>query len=295
MLEQTAPRSPSWRETTITTNGIRLHAAIKGERGPLVVLLHGFPECWYSWRQYLHPLAEAGFRAAAPDMRGYNLSDKPEGVLNYQLPILTSDVMGLIQALGEQKAIIVGHDWGGVVAWRFAMEYPEAVEKLVICNAPHPARMQAELRHVRQLRKSWYVFFFQLPWLPEALLGRNLALFLERGMRGSAVRKSAISDDDLRVYAEALSQPGALRAAINYYRAVVRWGIYLPNLPITAPTLLIWGEEDIALGKQLVVGTERYVRNLRVHAIPNCGHWVQQEAADEVKQVLLDFLRQDGG
>jgi pimeloyl-ACP methyl ester carboxylesterase len=284
-----------WGEMTIATNGIRLHAVTEGERGPLVVLLHGFPECWYSWREYLHPLAEAGFRAVAPDMRGYDLSDKPKGVLNYQLPMLTADVLGLVEALGEQKAVIVGHDWGGVVAWRFAMEYPEAVEKLVVLNAPHPARMQEELRHVRQLRKSWYVFFFQLPWLPEALIGSNPLRFLERGMRGSAVRKRAISDEDLRVYAEAWRQPGALTATINYYRAVVRWGMHLPNRQIVAPTLLIWGEEDIALGKELAAGTERYVPNLRVHFIPNCGHWVQQEAADEVREVLLDFLRQDGG
>ncbi len=291
MLEQTMALQPTWRETTIETNGVLLHAVIEGERGPLVVLLHGFPECWYSWRQYLHPLAEAGFRAVAPDMRGYNLSDKPKGVLNYQLPILTSDVMGLIRALGEEKAIIVGHDWGGVVAWRFAMDYPEAVEKLVVCNAPHPARMQEELRHFSQLRKSWYVFFFQIPWLPEAVIGSDPLRFLERGMRQGAVRKSAVSDEDLRVYAEALSRPGALTATINYYRAVVRWGRALPISPITAPTLLIWGEDDFALGKPLVAGTEAYVPNLRVHLIPNCGHWVQQEALEEVQEVLLDFLR----
>ena len=293
MLEQTTQNLPTWREMMITTNGVRLHAAIEGERGPLVVLLHGFPECWYSWRQYLHPLAEAGFRAVAPDMRGYNLSDKPKGVLNYQLPILTSDVMGLIQALGEQKAIIVGHDWGGVVAWRFAMDYPEAVEKLVVCNAPHPARMEEELRHIRQLRKSWYIFFFQIPWLPETLLRNNARLFVERGMRGLAVRKSAISDADLDVYAAAISQPGAATSMVNYYRAVMRWGRKLPLSQINAPTLLIWGEEDIALGKPLTEGNERFVPNLRVHLVPNCGHWVQQEAADEVEQVLLDFLRQD--
>ncbi len=292
MAGQMLSSAPTWRETMIDTNGIRLHAAIEGERGPLVVLLHGFPECWYSWRQYLHPLAEAGFRAVAPDMRGYHLSDKPRGALNYQLPILTSDVMGLIHALGGEQAVIVGHDWGGVVAWRFAMEYPEATEKLVICNAPHPARMQAELRHMRQLRKSWYLFFFQLPWLPEAVIGSDPLRLLERAMRGSAVRKDAISDEDLRVYAAALRQPGALTATINYYRAVLRWGWHLPNSQINAPTLLIWGEEDIALGNDLVPGTERYVPNLRVHCIPNCGHWVQQEAADEVIPLMLEFLRQ---
>jgi len=283
----------TWRETTINTNGIRLHAMTEGAQGPLVVLLHGFPECWYSWREYLHPLAEAGFRAVAPDMRGYNLSDKPDGVLNYQLPILTADVMGLIRSLGAERAIVVGHDWGGGVAWRFAMDYPEAVEKLVICNAPHPTRFAETLRSFRQLRKSWYMFFFQLPWLPEALIQSDLERFLERGLRGAAVRQSAFSDDDLRVYAAALRQPGALTAAINYYRAVMRWGWRLPNLPITAPTLLIWGQNDLFLGEEVIYGTGRFVPNLRVHFIPNCGHWVQLEAADEVQQVMLDFLRQD--
>ncbi len=283
----------TWRETTITTNGIRLHAMTEGERGPLVVLLHGFPECWYSWRAYLRPLAQAGFRAVAPDMRGYNLSDKPDGVLNYQLPILTSDVMGLIRSLGEQKAVIVGHDWGGIVAWRFAMDYPEATEKLIVCNAPHPARMREALGAPSQLRKSWYMFFFQLPWLPEAMVQRNPDLFLERVMRGAAVSQEAISDADLRVYAQALRQPGALTAAINYYRAVLRWGWRLPNLPITAPTLLIWGENDPVLGEELVYGTGRFVPNLRVHFIPRCGHWVQQEASEEVQPIMLNFLGQD--
>ncbi len=280
----------TWKEMEITTNGIRLHIVTQGERGPLVILLHGFPECWYSWRQYLPALAQAGFRAVAPDMRGYNLSEKPKGARSYDLPALTADVMGLIRAFGEERAIIVGHDWGAAVAWRFAMDYPQAVEKLVICNVPHPARFAEGLRSPRQLRKSWYIFFFQLPWLPERVLGRDPLRTITRAMRGSAVRQEAFSDDDLRVYAEALGQPGALTAGINYYRAAVRWGRKLPNRPISAPTLILWGEEDRFLGKELVAGTERFVPDLRVHFIPHCGHWVQQEAREEVTSALLEFL-----
>ena len=289
-----ASDAAAYHEQEIETNGVRLHVVAQGDSGPLVILLHGFPECWYSWREYLPALAEAGFRAAAPDMRGYNLSDKPKGARSYDLPALTADVLGLIRAFGAEKAVIVGHDWGANVAWRFAMEYPQAVEKLVICNVPHPARFAEGLRHFRQLRKSWYIVFFQLPWLPELVLGRNLPRFVERGMRGSAARKEAFSDEDLQVYVEALRQPGALTAGINYYRAVVRWGRKLPNRPIMAPTLIIWGEEDRFLGKELVAGTERFVPDLQVKYIPNCGHWVQQEAADEVKLALLEFLRRDG-
>jgi pimeloyl-ACP methyl ester carboxylesterase len=291
MTTITGPR----REMEIETNSVHLHVVAQGESGPLVILLHGFPECWYSWRAYLPALAEAGFRAVAPDMRGYNLSEKPKGARSYDLPALTADVLGLIRAFGEEKAVIVGHDWGAAVAWRFAMDYPQAVEKLVICNVPHPARFAEGLRHFRQVRKSWYIFFFQLPWLPELVTRRNLPRFVERGMRDSAVRKETFSDEDLHVYTEALRQPGALTATINYYRAVVRWGRRMPNKPITAPTLMIWGEEDRFLGKELVPGTERFVPNLQVKYIPHCGHWVQQEAADEVKRALLDFLRQDAG
>lgn len=279
------------QERFISANGIRLHAMTQGERGPLVVLLHGFPECWYSWRQYLPFLAEHGYRAVAPDLRGYNLSDKPKGVINYQAPILARDVYELIHALGAEKAVVVGHDWGAAIAWYLAMYYPQAVEKLVICNVPHPAKFAEGIRTWPQLRKSWYIFAFQLPWLPEYMMQRDLYGVMEQVMRGSAVRKEAFSDDDLRVYAEAMSQPGALTAALNYYRAIVRWGWRLPVQPISAPTQIIWGEEDIALGKELTYGTERHVPDLRIHYIPNCGHWVQQEALQEVQEVLLEFLR----
>ncbi len=274
----------------ISVNGIRLHAMTAGEQGPLVILLHGFPEYWYSWRHYLPFLAEAGYRVVAPDLRGYNLSDKPKGIAQYQTPILARDIYELIHAQGEEQAILVGHDWGAAIAWMVAMYYPQAVEKLVICNVPHPASFARGIRTWRQLRKSWYIFAFQLPWLPEYVIQRNLYGTLERVLRGSAVRKEAFSDDDLRRYTEALRQPGALTAALNYYRALVRWSWRVPVQPITAPTQIIWGEDDIALGKELTYTAHEYVPDLRVHYIPNCGHWVQQEALEEVQQVLLRFF-----
>jgi len=281
---------PALQERMISANGIRLHTMMQGEHGPLVILLHGFPEYWYSWRQYLPFLAEAGYRVVAPDLRGYNLSDKPKGMTHYQTPILARDIYELIHALGEEKAMLVGHDWGAAIAWIVAMYYPQAVEKLVICNVPHPASFAKGIRTWRQLRKSWYIFAFQLPWLPEYVMQRNLYGTLERILRGSAMRKEAFSDDDLRLYAEALGQSGALTAALNYYRALVRWSWRVPVQPITAPTQIIWGEDDVALGKELTYSTKEFVPDLRIHYIPHCGHWVQQEALEEVQQVLLRFL-----
>jgi pimeloyl-ACP methyl ester carboxylesterase len=299
----------------VETNGIRLHCAVDGD-GPLVILLHGFPECWYSWRHQIAALAPR-FRVVAPDLRGYNESDKPPGVAAYALSELVADVHGLVRAFGETQAVIVGHDWGGGVAWTFAMEHPEATRRLVVMNCPHPAIFSQQLAgNLQQLGRSWYMFFFQIPWLPETLLGLGHARGVADAIRRSAVRRDAITQEDLERLRDAASRPGALEAAINYYRAAfrspdaqARWPSWLRRFwhgdrplppprarledwpPITAPTLLIWGEEDVALGKELTLGMEAVVRGpLDVKYIPGCGHWVQQEAADEVNRYLLDFL-----
>jgi pimeloyl-ACP methyl ester carboxylesterase len=300
----------------VETNGVRLHCAVDGS-GPLVVLLHGFPECWYSWRHQIAALAPR-FRVVAPDLRGYNESDKPPGVGAYALPELVADVHGLLHAFGERDAVIVGHDWGGGLAWSFAMEHPEATRRLVVMNCPHPAIFTQHLRsNRRQLARSWYMFFFQLPWLPETLLGLGRARAVAQAIRRSAVRQDAITDDDLACLREAASRPGALRSAINYYRAAFRapeaqalWPAWLRRFvhgdrpparvraqledwpKITAPTLLIWGEGDVALGKELTVGMEPLVAApLEIKYIPLCGHWVQQEQPEVVNGYLLDFLR----
>jgi pimeloyl-ACP methyl ester carboxylesterase len=297
----------------LSIRGITLHCAVAGE-GPLVVLLHGFPECWYSWRHQIPALASR-FRVVAPDLRGYNESDKPHGVRAYELPELVADVEALIEALGERDAVIVGHDWGGALAWVFAMERPQRTRRLAVLNCPHPAVFAEALRaNPRQLLKSWYMFFFQIPWLPETLLGLNHAQGVGRAIRNSAVVQDAITDEDIRVLRDAASRPGALRSAINYYRAIFRaqgragspaWLQRLAgwtNEPpprrtrddwprITAPTRLIWGEQDVALRKELTFGMEPlFTGPFDIRYIADSGHWVQQEQAALVNEYLLEFL-----
>ncbi len=277
----------------VTVNGVRLHAVVAGpSAGPLVVLLHGFPEAWYDWRHQIPALVHAGYRVVALDQRGYNLSDKPAGVENYSIDQLTSDVLEVIRTYGYQRAVIVGHDWGGAVAWRFAAQYPEATEQLIVMNAPHPAAYRRELKAGwTQRLRSWYIAFFQIPWLPEALLGLAPAATARLFFRGTSVRKNAFSNAELAVLEAALAQPGMLHAAIDWYRAGVRYGVGPARAPIHAPTLLIWGEEDIALDLALTYGLEEWVPDLTVHRIPNVGHWVQNEAPEEVNRVMLTFLR----
>ena len=283
-----------WTHHEAVVNGVRLHFVEQGE-GPLVVLLHGFPEFWYSWRHQIPALAEAGFRVIAPDQRGYNTSEKPPGVLSYRIEHLVDDVAALIEHAGESRAVVVGHDWGGAVAWAIAMLRPEVVEKLVVLNAPHPGALQREFRRLRQLARSWYVFFFQLPWLPEAAIRFGGYRVLDRGMRRETTRPGAFSDEDIAAYKNALAQPGALTAAINYYRAAVRRNPFDSARmlrPIDVPALLIWGERDPYLGIELTEGLERWVPGVRVERIPEASHWVQVDAAERVNELMIEFLRE---
>jgi pimeloyl-ACP methyl ester carboxylesterase len=257
------------------------------------LLLHGFPEFWYSWRHQIPALAAAGFRAIAPDLRGYNESDKPAGVGNYRLGLLVADVAGLIEQLAGGRAVVVGHDWGGAIAWELAMRRPERVERLVILNAPHPAALQRELRGVGQLLRSWYMLFFQLPLLPEWLLTAGNCVLLERMLRWQPVWAGAFSPEDIRLYKQALSRPGALTAALNYYRAIPRYRgeMKQPTVPIAAPVLLIWGMRDPYLGAALTRGLRPWVPNLRVERLLNASHWVQNDAPERVNRLLLEFLQ----
>jgi len=260
--------------------------------GPLIVLLHGFPEFWYSWRFQIPFLAEHGYTVVAPDLRGYNDTDKPRK--GYDIPTLLRDIKGLIKGLGQTKAIIVGHDWGGALAWAFAINYPGMTERLIVMNAPHPAAMMREMRTLKQLRKSWYVFAFQIPWLPEYMLGRNHANEIGRMLRGAAVQKSAFPYEETAKYQDAISKPGAIKAALSYYRQLF-WRLSFSfksyEIRIDVPTLLIWGEQDIALGIELTTGLERWVNDIEIKRIPDSGHWVQQEQPDKVNQYMLEFLQ----
>lgn len=277
----------------VEANGLRFHVVVAGPvDGPLAVLLHGFPECWYSWHHQIAPLVRAGYRVVVPDQRGYNLSDKPSGVPSYAIDRLAADVRGLVHAFGCQRALVVGHDWGGVVAWRLGMDYPELVERLVVMNAPHPAAFARELRSGWSQRlRSWYAGFFQLPWLPEMLFTLSPPASARLFFRRTAVRKDAFSDADLAVMASAMAQPGAMRSMIHWYRAALRHRTPPERLSIASSTLLIWAEDDVALGKPLTYGLEEWVADLSIRYIPGCGHWVQNEAPDQVNRLLLDFIQ----
>jgi pimeloyl-ACP methyl ester carboxylesterase len=260
---------------------------------PVCLALHGFPEFWYAWRHQIPALAAAGFRAVAPDLRGYNLSDKPPGVRNYGMEHLVDDVARLIRHLGPGPAAVVGHDWGGVIAWNLAMRCPELVNRLVILNAPHPAAFLRELRTPSQLLKSWYIFFFQLPGLPEWLVRRRNFAGLEQLFRREPVRPDAYTDEDVRLYKEALGRPGALTATINYYRAV--FGVGLRRLsrnvrPVAAPTLILWGERDRYINNRATEGLEPWVPDLRIERFPDATHWLHAEWPERVNRLMIDFL-----
>jgi len=268
----------------VKAGDVRLHCAAIGPRdGPLVLLMHGFPECWLSWRYQLPALAAAGFRAVAPDLRGYGGSDKPSGVAAYRIELLVRDASELIAALGRDRADVVGHDWGAHIAWHLAMWHPQRVRRLAILNLPHPARMWRGLRTLRQLRKSWYMFFFQLPLLPEWLMSPRR---LRRALRYTPARRGAYDEAVIEAIVAAV---GDRTAPINYYRAAARYRSP-PWKPVAAETLVIWGERDPWLGAELAEPDPRRVPRVRVERIAEASHWVHADAPGRVNELLISFL-----
>src|SRR3984957_14829388 len=278
------------REGYAELGDVRLHYVEAGQ-GPLVVLLHGFPEFWYGWRQQIEPLAAAGVRVVAPDMRGYNLSSRPDGVCAYDIGLLTDDIAGLIRDLGAQSALLVGHDWGGSVAWALAMNHPEVVGRLAILNAAHPRKLSQGLHHPSQLRRSWYFFFFDLPDLPETVVRADHWHFFQHFLRDA---RPAFTPEQTERYIEGWSQPGAATGMINYYRSSVRPPPKQSEAalrPIKAPTLVIWGERDRYLDPDLAEPHADDVPNLvGVERLPNASHWVHHDEADRVTQLLTGFF-----
>lgn len=271
---------------------VRLHYVEAGQGEP-VVLLHGFPEFWYSWRRQLPALAAAGFHALAPDLRGYNESDRPEGVANYRVRRLVEDLVGLIRGLDLGPAYVVGHDWGGVLAWRLAALHPELVRKLAILNAPHPMAFRAELRrNPGQWLRSAYALFFQLPWLPELVIRASDFALLDRSLRRQPVHPQAFTPEDIAAYKQALRCPGGLTAPLNYYRAALRYQRDLDSPPqtITVPTLVIWGEQDPFLSVRLTEDLAPWVPELRVQRLADASHWVQNDVPDRVNSLLVRFF-----
>ncbi len=278
----------------VDANGQRFEVATCGTGDRLALCLHGFPEHAFSWRYQLPLLAELGYRAWAPNQRGYGATSMPARVADYDLVHLLADVAALIDASGATSVTLIGHDWGAVVAWFFAMRRLRPLERLVIMNVPHPA-VFAEQFSFAQLRRSWYIAFFQLPLVPERVLAANDAAWIARALRGMAIDRSNFSDDVLAVYRANALRPGGLTAMLNWYRALVRGGFARQRAagypPIDVPVLMIWGEEDTALGKETTYGTERYVPNLTLRYLPRVSHWVQQEAPEPVNAMLRAFLQ----
>ncbi len=291
---ETAPLPPGCVEGYASlgvVGGLRLHYVACGS-GRLVLLLHGFPEFWYSWRHQL-PALGAHFRVVAPDLRGYNLSERPAG--GYDVATLCDDLRALIEALGEREAIVIGHDWGGVLAWIFAIRFPDYVRRLAIINAPHPAAMLREWRNLSQLRRSWYVGLIQFRGFAERSLAKRDFALLRRMFRAADRQRMWLTDDDVQRYVDSIARPGALRSALEYYRQIRlrHLGALSPMRVIGAPTLVLWGERDPALGVELLEGLDRWVRVLQVTRFAESGHWLNQEEPDRVNAALLDFVGRD--
>jgi len=272
-------------------SGVRLHAVASGPKlGPVVILLHGFPEFWYGWRNQIGPLAAAGFRVIAPDQRGYNLSSKPTAVSDYAVPLLASDVLAIADQLGCERFNLVGHDWGAVVAWAMAIKYPQRLHKLAILNVPHPAAMMHALRtNPRQWLRSWYVLFFQLPWLPEAAFSAfNFYLGVRSLVRSS--RPGTFTAEDLDLHRAAWAQPGAMTATINWYRAFARHRARIAEPQVHTETRILWGKQDAFLLSELAQDSLRYCDSAELTYFLEATHWLQHEEAGKVNRLLIEFF-----
>jgi epoxide hydrolase 4 len=281
----------------IAANGQSFETLVAGHGGAkFALLLHGFPESSLSWRFQVPLLVSLGYEVWVPNLRGYGGSSRPKGVDAYRLPALLGDVAGLIDAGADSRPVtLMAHDWGAIIAWAFAADEVRPLDKLVIMNVPHPARMGEGLQTWAQRKRSWYVYFFQLPWLPETLIGANHAAAIGRVFYDMAVDKTNFTPDILKAYRDTAAIPGALTAMINYYRASARgpdFARYRRDLvkEITTPTLMIWGEADTALGVELTDNYEGLVKDIKLVRLPNVSHWVQQEAPGKVNAILTDWL-----
>lgn len=296
-LEAVLDGADEIRSERIRANGLDFHVRVCGEGDRLALCLHGFPEIAYSWRHQMPLLASLGYRVWAPDLRGYGTTDRPQGIRNYSIETLMEDVAGLIDASGASETILIAHDWGGIIAWQFAAQRLRKLTRLIILNAPVPRpREHAPSVFSREFWRFSYVLFFQLPRLPEWVLGRKKARAIAQVFRGStSAQPERFTDDVIEVYREAASRPGALTAMINYYRALVRGGgmkrLAVLGFPrIETPTLVVWGERDPILPTEMIDEAASRVEDLTIRLVPNAGHWVQQEAPEAVNAHLREWL-----
>ncbi len=280
----------------ISANQLSFRVATAGSGDRLVLCLHGFPESAISWRYQVEPLAQAGYRVWAPDLRGYGGTTRPTGIDAYRIESLMDDVTGLLDAAQVQRAILVGHDWGGIIAWYYAMRHADRVEALVVVNAPHPACFEREARHWRQLHRSWYMGFFQIPWLPEAALSAGHGHVIGEIFGRMAIHREQMPDDLIQLYRRQACEPGALTAMVNYYRAALRGGGAMRQQRIgypvvLVPTLVIWGLQDHALVHQNLDGLNDFVIDLTVVKIADAGHFVHEDKPEQVTREMLTWLQ----
>lgn len=276
----------------INTNGIKLHTAVAGpEDGPLVVLLHGFPEFWFGWKNQIQPLAEKGYRVVAPDQRGYNLSDKPKGIDNYTVNSLRDDVIGIIEYFQKETAIVIGHDWGGAVAWHLAATRPEYVEKLIVLNIPHPKAMPKVFKkNPLQGMKSSYIAFFQLPDLPEKALGMEEFKTLQQSLEQTS-NPDTFSKQEIEQYKAAWSQSDALTAMLNWYRAIRRGSFkQVPETKIKVPVRIIWGLGDQFLSPMLAKESMSFCEEVNLAFVEEATHWIQHEQPEIVNRLIDQFI-----
>ena len=277
----------------VTPAEFTLHTVQAGPQdGALAILLHGFPEYWYGWRNQIPALAQAGYRVMAPDQRGYNLSEKPRNIQAYNLDRLAEDVLGLIDAAGRDRAFVVGHDWGAAVAWWIAIRYPQVVQKLVILNAPHPVVLRRYVKHnTKQKVRSWYIAFFQIPWLPEYLM-RQIRWQAARNMMSLSSRPDTFTEHDIERYVRAWSRPRAMSSMIDWYRAAARTRTArLNDLHVRVPTRIIWGANDIALSRELAPLSLEMCDKGDLFFLEEATHWVQHDEPERVNELILDFLQ----
>lgn len=279
----------------VQVNQLSFRVALAGEGERLILCLHGFPESAISWRHQIEPLAQAGYRVWAPDLRGYGATGRPTGIDAYSPESLMDDVSGLLDAAQVQRAILIGHDWGGIIAWYYAMRNPSRVEALVIMNAPHPACFEREARHWRQFHRSWYMGFFQIPWLPEMALSGRQGYIIGQIFHRMAMDRTHMPENIVAVYRKQACEPGAMTAMIHYYRAALRGGGGLRQRKlgyprIECPTLVIWGLHDQALVAQNLDGLNVYVRDLTVITMADAGHFVHEDQPHQVTGHLLSWL-----
>ncbi len=290
-LEPQLPAGIDASSVERTVNGVRLHVVTAGDGdAPLVVLLHGFPEFWYGWRAQLEPLVAAGYRVLVPDQRGYNRSEKPDGIGAYRTRERSQDIVELIASEDRDSAHIVGHDWGGMVAWDLARRAPERVDRLAVVNAPHPtAYLRQLVASLEQLRRSWYAAWFQVPRLPEFACRFDDFRVLERALRETAA-PGTFSDEELAHYRRAWRRDGALTGMLNWYRAAARYPPARLTDRVDAPTLVVWGEDDTALLPSLAVDSASFCPNGRLEMLPDVSHWVPHEVPGRLSELLLEHF-----